>query len=289
MAFQVLIYGTIFGTQVLVLALALHFIYAVSKVQNLALGGIASAVAYTLYWCITSGFSIWMQILIPLLVALFLGYLNFWLNEPLTKKREHLLAMIVSFSFAVFLESLIAMLFGAGGKSFLSGITHSISLGALSIPLPGLFIIVFGAVLASSAFFFFRFLPFGRTFRAIAEDEPSAISLGARYSFVRLLAYLMGGIVAGGIGILAGFNTALVPTMGLPLMIMAFIVFLVGGVSDVRGTIIAAYLLSVIPELIFGLVPNVSLDWRMVIMFGIAAILLVFRPNGLFALERRVG
>ena len=68
---------------------------------------------------------------------------------------------------------------------------------------------------------------------------------------------------------------------------MAFMALLVGGVNDVRGTIVAAYLLAFVPEIIIGLAPGVSYQWRLVIVFVIAAISLILRPQGLFTKPAR--
>jgi branched-chain amino acid transport system permease protein len=104
---------------------------------------------------------------------------------------------------------------------------------------------------------------------------------------MRLVAYLFTTTIAGCIVALSGWNTALTPTMGFLPIVMAFVAFLVGGVSDVRGTIVASYLIAAIPELVVGLSPGLSLNWRMTLVFLIAAIFLVVRPRGLFATATR--
>lgn len=271
----------------LVMALALHFIYSVSRVHNLALGAIGTAVAYALFWSVSHTFPFFLYILIPLVVALILGTLNFLLNELFTKKHQYLLALLTSFSFAVCIEAIISILFGTGGRSIFRGIISTVSLGNYTIPLPGLIIIGFGAFVALFLFVFFRFIPTGRLFRATAEDQFSAMSIGIQSSRARFIVYLFGSILVGCMGILVGMNTALVPTMGFPLITMAFVAFLVGGISDLRGTIVASYILSVIPELIFGLSPSISANWRIVFMFAIAFVALLIRPSGIFTPMKR--
>jgi len=79
-----------------------------------------------------------------------------------------------------------------------------------------------------------------------------------------------------------------VPGAGFNIVVLAFIALLVGGVHSLKGTIVAAYLVVLIPELVVGLSSgsySVSLSWKMVIVFIVAAILLTWKPNGL--LERR--
>jgi branched-subunit amino acid ABC-type transport system permease component len=114
------------------------------------------------------------------------------------------------------------------------------------------------------------------------------MSLGINQSRFRLVMYIFAAIIAGAIGILFGFNSALTPTMGFNLVAMAFMALLVGGASDLRGVIVASFLVSVIPELIVGLAGGVSASWRLPIVFLIAVISLLIRPEGLFSKRKRL-
>ncbi len=284
---QILIYSFVMGTQVLLLALALFLVYSVSKVQNFALGAIGAGIAYALYFSISAHLQIVWTILLTIGVSVVLGIINFLLNERLTRKQEHLFALLTSFSFAIVLESLISIVFGTDGKNIIPGILPVYEFGVFQIPIPGLITICFGVMIAVLLFFFVHFTPWGRMLRAIAENSFSAESSGVDSKKVRFLVYIVGSFIAGAIGILAGLNTALTPTMGFQLIIMAFIAFLVGGVSDIRGTVIASYLVVLIPETIIGSLEGVSLNWKMVLVFAVASILLGLRPNGLFVRESR--
>ena len=285
---QILLYSFVTGTQVLLVALALFLVYSVSKVQNLALGGIGMAVAYAFYFALDNALPLWVVFLVPFLSAIILGAVNFFLNEPFTKKQEYLFALLTSFSFAVALESVISIIFGTGGKSLIGGISPVYEFGSYQIPVPGLFIIGFGIVIGVILFFVTRYTPWGRTLKAIAGNSFSAVSLGVGSKKIRFSVYLLASLIAGAVGILVGFNTALTPVMGFSLIIMAFIAFLVGGVSDIKGTVVASYLITLIPALIISFSPDVSSDWSMVLVFAIAFVLLFFRPDGLFTVKERI-
>jgi len=81
-------------------------------------------------------------------------------------------------------------------------------------------------------------------------------------------------------------NNAISPTLGTNPVILAFIAFLVGGVTDFRGTIVATLMVVIIPELLTSLTlgpVSIGSSWKMVIVFIIAITILMIRPNGLFA------
>jgi urea transport system permease protein len=70
--------------------------------------------------------------------------------------------------------------------------------------------------------------------------------------------------------------------MGFSLVVTAFIALLMGGVGDLRGTVVASYTLVVIPSLVISFTDGFSENWRLVLVFVIAVIVLAFRPAGIF-------
>lgn len=275
------------GTQVLLVALALFLVYSVSKVFNLAFGAIAAAVAYSLYFTVHISSPFWFMLALPLAVAIILGILNFLLNESFVKKQEYLFALLVSFSFGIIIESLISIIFGTDGKSLIGGILPVYEFGQYQIPLPGLIMIGLGVFFGIFSFLFVRYASWGRVLRSIAENPFSAMSLGLNSKKIRLFAYILGSFLVGMVGVLAGFNTALTPYMGFQIIVMAFIAFLVGGVSDIKGTIVASYLIVLIPEFLIGSSRAISTNWWMALVFAVALISLIFRPEGLFVGKQR--
>lgn len=273
----------------LLLALALHLLYQVTRVYNLALGAIGAAVSYVLYLSLVeNGLAAGISILLALAAALLIGLILFFIIEPFTKRNDYLSGLLATFSIAVLLEAVLAIAFGTGGKNFTQGILPVYELGGYQIPISGLVTLALGALLAVGGWFFSRSTPGGRVLRAIAEHPFSASSLGINDRKTRLISYLFAAVVAGCVIALFGWNAALTPGMGFSLVVMAFVAFLVGGVADIRGTIVASYLVAAIPEIIVGLTPGLSLNWKLALVFIIAAVFLAVRPQGLFASATRI-
>ena len=284
MALQIFLYSLISGTQVLLFALVLHLVYSVSKVHNLAFGAIAASVAYALYFAVaTPGLPLILCFVLPLIAAVGLGVVCYFLNESFTRRQQPLFALLVSFSFGILLESLITIFFGTDGKNFTPTVLPVFSFGDYQIPLSGLGIILIGGVSALLAFFMIHYTPWGRALKATSENQFSAGSLGINQGKTRLIIYIITSVVVGIVGILSGLNTALTPSMGFNLVIMGFIAFLLGGVGDVLGTIVASYLVALIPELLINFSYGLSANWKMALVFGVAAVIIAFRPSGLFA------
>lgn len=289
---QVLANSIVLGTQVLLVAVPLYLIYAVARIFHLALGATAAAVAYAAYFCISHGWPIGGTVLFALIVALLLGALSFRLLEPFARDMQSLYGLIVSFSLGVVIEALISIIFGTDGKSFTNSIVSTLHFAGIQITVPGVITIIGGVVFACFTAIVVRHTPSGRLVRSIAENPFAVESLALNQSRIRFFVFLISAVIAGGIGVLTGLHTALTPLMGFNLIIMAFIALLVGGVHDIRGTIVASYLISLIPELIIsfsGGTYSISPTWKMFLVFVVAVLMLSVRPEGIFAAAKRKG
>jgi branched-chain amino acid transport system permease protein len=94
--------------------------------------------------------------------------------------------------------------------------------------------------------------PLGRAWRAIGEDPLAAASLGIPVNRVRLLALAVAGGMAGlGGAIFAAWQRAVFPSsFDLGLLITLYGMLVLGGVGSLRGAVVGAVLLTLLPELL---------------------------------------
>jgi ABC-type branched-subunit amino acid transport system permease subunit len=126
----------------------------------------------------------------------------------------------------------------------------------------------------------------GRAFRAVRDNEPLAGAAGINPLKYRMLAFVSGAAVAGGVGALyAHYLTVLCPEeMGTGLTVSLLVILFLGGVGTLRGVLIGAALFTVLPEVL-----RVAPTWRLVI-YGLLLLVIVIRaPEGLDAAFRRAG
>jgi len=127
----------------------------------------------------------------------------------------------------------------------------------------------------------------GRLLRSVAENPSLTTALGVNNRMVRYITYSLSALVAAIVLSLTGWHTALTPLMGFNLVVAAFIALLMGGVNDLRGTVVASYLIALVPSFFIAYVAGLSENWRLAIIFCVAAIVLALRPQGLFAKKLR--
>ena len=140
----------------------------------------------------------------------------------------------------------------------------------------------------------------GRAFIAIRDKDISAEVLGIDLFHYKLLAFAIGSFYAGVAGALLGyFYRAMTPeyfTLTLSIFYLAAII--VGGLGTMLGTILGAFFMTLVPELLRALISLIA-QWAprateilspvQEVVFGLLIIgFLVFEPHGLVEIWRRV-
>ena len=124
----------------------------------------------------------------------------------------------------------------------------------------------------------------GRALHAVRDNEPLA-SLAAidplRY---RMLAFTVGGGLAGGVGaVYAHYLSVFCPEeMTVALTVNLLVIVFLGGVGTLRGVLIGAVLFTALPE-VLRLAPT----WRLVIYGGLLLVIVIRSPAGLDGLLTR--
>ena len=104
----------------------------------------------------------------------------------------------------------------------------------------------------------------GRAVMAIRDNRIAAESVGINITKYKLMAFSISAALAGGAGVLYAHNlttlTALPKNFGYNQSIMILIFVVLGGIGNIRGSVIGAVVLTVLPELMRSLQ-----DYRMLI------------------------
>ena len=128
-------------------------------------------------------------------------------------------------------------------------------------------------------------IPFGRVLRAIREDELVAASLGKNVNKYKTTALMVSGFFAGIAGSLyAHYITFIDPssfTILEAILIISMVV--IGGLASVKGAVIGAVILILLPEpLRFLPLPSFAIGaLRQMIYAALLVILLIKRPGGI--------
>ena len=115
----------------------------------------------------------------------------------------------------------------------------------------------------------------GRAIMAIRDNRIAAESVGINITKYKLMAFTVSAALAGGAGVLYAHNlstlTANTNNFGYNQSIMILVFVVLGGIGNIRGSIIAAVVLTLLPELLRGLQ-----DYRMLIYAIVLIAMMLF-------------
>ena len=126
-------------------------------------------------------------------------------------------------------------------------------------------------------------MPVGRAWEALREDEIACRSLGLNPTRIKLSAFTLGAMFAGFGGAFFAARQGLVNPESFTFIESALILAIVvlGGMGSQLGVILAAIILTVLPE-----VAREFADYRMLIFGLVMVLMMIWRPEGLLPVKR---
>lgn len=115
----------------------------------------------------------------------------------------------------------------------------------------------------------------GRAIMSIRDNRIASESIGINVTKYKLMAFTVSAALAGSAGVLYAHNlstlTATTNNFGYNQSIMILVFVVLGGIGNIRGSMIAAVILTLLPELLRGLS-----DYRMLIYAIVLIIMMLF-------------
>ncbi|MDR7568433.1 MAG: branched-chain amino acid ABC transporter permease, partial [Armatimonadota bacterium] len=137
-----------------------------------------------------------------------------------------------------------------------------------------------GAFLLSGILYgILRWSSLGRVLRGMADNPRAAQLVGVGVERYRLVAFGIGGVLAGAAGTLLSMFWSFSPTAGIDVTVRALVVIVLGGIGSAVGSLAAGLLLGLAESM-------VSAVWdpalRLTVNFAVLTAILLWRPRGLF-------
>ncbi|AGS26570.1 branched-chain amino acid ABC transporter permease [Rhizobium etli] len=197
--------------------------------------------------------------------------------------------MVVSFALGYVIQNLLMMVYGARpkGVGVWSSLTQVVEVAGLRVPLLQAVTIGATVFLLLAILAFMRLTPYGVQMRAAAEDFKMARYLGVRAEFVIGLAFAISGLLAAVVSLLFVVQTGVLsPTMGVNIVIFAFIATVIGGMGSLVGAVLGGFAVGAATSLLQAYLPADIRPFRDTIVFALVIVLLLVRPSGLIRLKQ---
>jgi branched-chain amino acid transport system permease protein len=127
--------------------------------------------------------------------------------------------------------------------------------------------------------FFIRKTRYGMAMRAIAQDRISVPLMGVPVNQIIAMTFAIGAALGGAAGVLyASAYPVISATMGVLVGWKAFVAAVIGGIGNVRGAVLGAYVLGAVEVFTVTILPS---TYRDLVVYSLLLVILVFKPYGL--------
>lgn len=266
----------------IILALSLWIIIMTGQLNLghaafMAIGGYASALMV-----MKGGLSFWLALplsgLIAMLIALLVG--------PILLRTKMIYFAIITFAFCEFLLLLFVNLPSLfGGWQGILNIPRPNPIGSIKFTseVPFYYLMLLLLVVTFLICYSISVSQIGNIFRAIAEDDKLAESIGINIMRYKVLAFIIGSFFAGLVGCfyVYYFTTANPRYFTVWKSVDALVYVVVGGAGSIAGPMIGAIFLTIIPEML-----RAMHAWELVLYGGLLILIILFLPGGLLTLPR---
>ncbi len=290
--------GLQFGVMLFLMAAGLTLIFGVMGLINLAHGSLYMVGAFAAAWVAGATGSFLLALIAALAAAAAAGALVEVLVIRRLYRAAHLDQVLATFALILIFSEGTRWVFGSfplflDVPDYLSG---PITLpGGIDYPLYRLVLIGIGLAVAFGLWWLTARTRLGIQIRAGENDREMIAALGINISKLYTIVFALGAALAGLAGALVGAIQSVQVGMGEPVLILAFVVIVIGGIGSIRGAFIGAILVGMtdtlggvfLPELFklfmeSGAATQTGSSLASMSVYILMGIVLILRPSGLF-------
>ena len=290
--------GLQFGLMLFLMAAGLTLVFGVMGLINLAHGSLYMVGAFACAAVAGATGSFWLGLAAALAAAAAAGAIVELAVIRRLYARDHLDQVLATFALILVFSEGTRWLFG----SFPLYLTVPEVLAG-SVTLPGgieysayrLALIAAGLLVAAGLFWLIGATRIGIRIRAGEADREMIAALGVDIGRLYTLVFALGAGLAGLAGALVGTVQSVQVGMGEPVLILAFVVIVIGGIGSIKGALVGALLVGLTDTLGRVLLPSafalvmeasaattVGAALASMAIYILMAAVLVWRPGGLF-------
>ena len=293
-----LLNGVQLGLSLFLMAAGLTLVFGVMGLINLAHGALYMTGAFVCAWTGALTGSFWVGLGAGVLAAAAAGAAIELLVIRRLYDRDHLDQVLATFALILIFSEAARAVFGAAPLwlDVPPALAGSVALpGGAAYPVYRLAIIAAGLAVAAGLYLLIQRTRLGMRIRAGEADREMVGALGVDIATLYTVIFALGAGLAGLAGAMIGPLQSVQVGMGEPVLILAFVVIVIGGIGSIRGALFGAVLVGLVDTLgrvflpaAFALVLEPSAAAGMgaalasMLIYVMMAAILAVRPQGLF-------
>lgn len=282
-ALNIIVDALMMGGIYALIAIGLNIQWGVTRVLNMSHGEFIMLGAFSAYFLYTLfGISplislvICMPFLLILGVALHRVLFRHLLLLTKSLAEYEINSLLASYGLMFIMSSAAALAWGASIKGY-SYLIHPITLGEAVFAANRMVSLGLALVICLLCYLFLQRTRMGKAIRATAQDLDTAQLMGINIYQVLGISFGLGAALAGSAGTLLSMMFPVSPYMGLPYLVIAFIVVVLGGMGSILGSLVGGFILGLVGSIVTYFQP----DLTMVAFYAVFALILLVKPTGI--------
>ena len=296
-----LLNGLQFGVMLFLMAAGLTLIFGVMGLINLAHGSLYMIGAFACAWVAAATGSFWLGLVASLVAAAAAGAIVEMTVIRRLYDRDHLDQVLATFALILIFSEATRWVFGSfplylNIPPLLEG---AVALpGGVHYPLYRLAIIGVGLAVALGLYLLISRTRLGMRIRAGESDREMIGALGVDIRTLYTIVFALGAALVGLAGAMVGALQSVQVGMGEPVLILAFVVIVIGGIGSIKGAFVGALLVGVIdtmgrvllPQMLAAIIgpaqaAGIGAALASMLIYVVMALILAVRPKGLFGAQ----
>ena len=285
---QLLGNGIVQGAVAMLYAAGFGIVYRSFRVFHIAMGAQFVFSCYAFYFCASI-------LKLPLaaaicgvlsLSALFALLIEWTVYRPFFRKGcSSGVVMIASLGVMIVVENLIALTFGNEVKTISNQLEPSVAFAGLRFTRIQLLQFFVGIGVFTAVGAMVRFSKWLKAVWAMGDQPELLPVLGLPLSRLRLMVMALGGILVAVAAMLVSRDIGMDPHVGMHYLLLGSVAVFFGGTDRYWAWGAGAMLLAILQSLA---VWKFSARWTDLVTFGVLIFVLLFRPQGLFGVSKRL-
>jgi branched-chain amino acid transport system permease protein len=198
--------------------------------------------------------------------------------------RDEIVIVLVTYAVFLILEDVITLIwgprsFGAYQPMVAAG---NVALGDLILSNYDIGLVAIAGLVAALGFWALNYTRHGRLLTVVIFDRETAAAFGVNVTAVYTATFVIGAMLGTLGGAVMAPKISVTQGIGVEVIVLAFAVVAVGGMGSITGALIGALIVGLCRAAAVHLLPQLELF----VIYAVMALVLVFRPYGLFSQAR---
>lgn len=287
LAAEIIINGIVISAIYALGAVGFTLIFGVSGVLNLAHGAHLVIAAFVAWFTIQSlGFDLWSSSLVGIAAAVASAYILYFAavrpierSQRIPDEEKEVFILTATLLTGIIVQGVFGYLFGSSPVTTPVLVTGTVHPLGVNTSINELLIGLIAWIIIGMVWFFINKTRLGKALLA-ASMTPDALGLiGVELMLVNLVVWGLYGLLTGISGVLLASFLGASPDAVTTMTALAFTIVILGGLGNVLGSLVAAYIIGFIGTLTTYLVSSSITELPALFLL---VVVLLLRPQGLF-------